>query len=252
MKKIFVISAFVFCVFFFYENLIAQEESDFSDQDTEKIIENLPKDSMIRAVAEEEPEEKKNFLIIKSEQIALPENLKNLSQEEVQLSLFNSVSRISTQKGITYISRRAGYKPKVLFEESFYIESPENPKVRLEDPVSEKVPQTLTRFVSQKDTTFGSNVYSHKITANQNEILIEIQNLTTMKYHGITCLKPEELKMYISIIDDPDKITLTSAARVYNHDRTIKILFLTVDIENSFSRRIDAVSTWFKNLLNQE
>lgn len=161
-------------------------------------------------------------------------------------ALYNILGRVSTQKGITYISRRAGYKPKELFSQSYYIRSPREAGVPLADPSAESVPASESRYVFQEDTSFGGNVYEYMFRNTSSELFLEVTNITPMKYHGITCLKEKELSMYISVYPASDGIIVNSAAIVTGHRTHVKILFLDVDLSDSFKRRTDALHEWFK------
>ncbi|MFA6856893.1 MAG: hypothetical protein WCR31_06770 [Treponema sp.] len=83
----------------------------YAYDDTTSSPQQIPENSMIRQKITAVPTHVKSFTIVKSETIAFPASWSNLSESEKQLRLFNLIGRISTQKGITYISRRAGYKP---------------------------------------------------------------------------------------------------------------------------------------------
>jgi hypothetical protein len=218
------------------------------DSGTESVPQ-IPAGSMLEERCTLPQPGEKSFLVVKSETIPCPSSWTALSQEERQLALFNTLSRISTQKGITYISRRAGYKPKILFEDSYYIDSPGKEHNRIDDPVSVELPKQAVRFVEQNDTTFGDNLYQYSITNTSSETLFEITNTTAMKYHGITCLAADELTLYMSAMQTEKGIVITAATKVRNHDKNIRIFFMNVDIGDSFNRRSESLITWYKNQL---
>lgn len=218
------------------------------DSGTES-VQQIPAGSMLEEKCTLPQPGEKSFLVVKSETIPYPSSWSALSREERQLALFNMLSRISTQKGITYISRRAGYKPKMLFEDSSYIDSLEKGYRKIADPVSQELPQQAVRFVEQKDSTFGENTYRYNITNTAAESLFEVTNKTPMKYHGITCIAADELTLYISAMQSEQGIVTTVATKVRNHDKNIRIFFIDVDIAGSLSRRADALIIWYKNQL---
>lgn len=215
--------------------------------------EDIPAGSMMQQRLAPVPAGKKGFTVIMSEIVPYPASWRTLPAGERQLRLFNILSRISTQKGITYISRRAGYKPKVLFEESRYIDMMSGgSNGTAADPVCTELPLYAERFAEQKDTTFGDNVYRHRYTNTGDETFLEVTNCTAMKYHGITCIAADELTTYMSVMQTEQGIVLTAAATVVNHDRNIRVLLMNVDIADSFSRRADALCAWYCAQLDAE
>ena len=250
MKKIY----FILCICAFVSgSLHAQQQK--KDGDT-----MIPADSMIQQAISSTKTAEKSFTVIKSEVIPYPASWTKFSEKEKQLRLFNILNRLSTQKGITYISRRAGYKPKVLFTDSYYTETvgkndteqKEKSKRKISDPVCTELPQHIERFAEQDDSTFGDNEYRHVFTNTEKETLLTVTNLTPLKYHGITCVKEGEFTVYTSVMQSKEGIVVTSATIVNNHDKIVKILFLNVNLESSFSRRMDAAFTWYRNQLSLE
>lgn len=216
-------------------------------------IKQLPADSLILEKMHNNSADEKGFNVVKTETIPYPKSWSSLTEAQKQLRLLNMLSKISTQKGITYISRRSGYKPKMLFESSSYIDSPDvNKRNILKDPVYKELPKQLVQYAEQKDSTFGDNIYKHEVTCTDKETMVQITNCSTMKYHGITCINAEELALYLSVMQSPTGIILSSGVTVHNHPKNIKILFMSVDIADSFSRRIDALGDWYKQQLSLE
>lgn len=164
------------------------------------------------------------------------------------LELYNALLRISTQKGITYISRREGMKPKVLFDESYFIDGYSKGSVMtaIADPVASAVPKSETLYAYQEDSSFGGNVYRYDITSNGSVITAHITNETAMKYHGITCLKAGELSMFVSLTPVDGGVIVNTAAIVTGHKSKVKVLVVSVDLASSFSRRTRALHDWYK------
>lgn len=197
------------------------------------------------AAAAEHSRDGKGFFVSSLRLLPYPSSWQYRTEAERQLLLFNLLQKVSTQQGITYISRRSGYKPRVLFTESYYIESPDTEKDALPDPVAETVPPTDSRYVYQDDSAFGGNTYQYTSTNTAGELFLNVTNCSPLKYHGITCLKENELSLCTSVVQTEDGVLLYSAAFVSNQKPKIKILFLTVDLESSFSRRVTSLQNWF-------
>lgn len=167
------------------------------------------------------------------------------------VALYNALISVSTQKGITYISRREGYKPKVLFTQSYCIagEWHGGKAVRTDDIVVSVVPSEQTIWAYQEDSSFGENVYRYDLSALGGVLFAHITNETPMKYHGFTCLKANELSMYVSITPCDGGVLVNTAAIITGHKSTVKVLFATVDLASSFSRRTRALHDWYKDIL---
>lgn len=203
-------------------------------------------------LSNEIPESKNGFAVSSVSFIPYPESWEKLSRKEKMLRLYNTMSRMSSQKGITYISRRAGYKPKELFRESYYIENANKKSRKLADPVAEKIPASETRFVFQEDTSFGGNVYEQKWQTSANEIFVAVTNLTAMRYHGITALKKNEQTISISASLLSDGILISSSAIVRGHKKTMTVFVVKLDLADSFTRRVSAVHEWLKAQVHVE
>ncbi|MFC2385949.1 DUF6675 family protein, partial [Treponema socranskii] len=106
------------------------------------------------------------------------------------------------------------------------------------------------RYVFQEDTSFGENTYLHTYTDAASEIFLEITNCTSMKYHGVTCLKEREMEMCVSAYPLEEGIFFSSAAIVTGQKQTVTVLFIKVDLADAFKRRTDALYSWFLNQIN--
>lgn len=197
-----------------------------------------------KAVAAEQADN--SFTITTLGYVPYPEKLKSMELEERQLALFNAMRQISTQEGLTYISWRAGNKPKTLFEESRYISDPKKRNDRLEDPVATVFPLTEESYVYQKDTSFGGNTYKHTYTNNDREIFLEVKNISSMKVMGLfTAVPSEQLKMNIATYQLDDGLLIMAMATIEDKAPTISVLGYKVDLPSAFMRRITALQTWF-------
>jgi hypothetical protein len=228
------------------DRLISGELLSADNANGNNITKFSPEGSLINKKLSSAPAGSGGFAVTSVSVIPYPPSWNKLTSEERLLALYNKLGCISTQKGILYISRRAGYKSKVLFEESHYIAGPGDTQTVLQDPAASALPASEKRWVYQKDTSFDGNIYQYTYTTEGDEIFLELTNFTPMKYHGITCLKEKELSMCISVYPAEEGIIVNSAAVITGHKTHVKILFLDVDLSDSFKRRTEALHTWYK------
>ena len=231
-------------------DLAAGKVISFGNGSGEDLTKYVPSSSAAAKKLAASPQGKQGFAVVSCALIPYPASWKNMSADEKLLSLYNALGRVSAQKGITYISRRAGYKPKTLFTRSYYIADTEHTETALADPVASEVPSSDRRYVFQEDTSFGENTYLHTYTDSASEIFLEITNCTPMKYHGVTCLKEREMEMCISAYPLEEGIFFSSSAIVTGQKQTVTVLFIKVDLADAFKRRTDALYTWFINQIN--
>lgn len=190
-----------------------------------------------------------SFTVVSLTYVPYPEYMKHMDVEERQVHIFNTMRSISTQEGITYISHRAGNKPKVLIEKSWYLEDV-NSRSGLADPVSDSVPPTAEYVVFQRDSSFGSNKYSHSYETSATEIFVNVKNLETMRVFSIF-KAVEEGKLAIAMATNQldDGLLLSAMATIEGRDPQIKILGITVDLPSAFTRRTTALGEWFVDRL---
>jgi hypothetical protein len=170
---------------------------------------------------------------------------------ERQLAVFNAIRAISTQEGIEYISWRAGNKPKLLIERSSYMEDEKNLNKLLPDPVATVFPYALQSYVYQRDTSFGGNRYLHTYTNSDEEIFVEIQNISSMKVFGIfTAVPKERLTISMGTYQLDDGILLGALATIEDRKPQVSVLGITVDLPSAFMRRIRALQGWFVDRLD--
>ena len=231
-------------------DLVGGKVISFGNGSGEDLTKYVPSSSAAAKKLAASPQGKRGFAVVSCAIIPYPASWKNMSADEKLLSLYNALGRVSAQKGITYISRRAGYKPKTLFTRSYYIADTEHTENALADPVASEVPSSDRRYVFQEDTSFGENTYLHTYTDSASEIFVEITNCTPMKYHGVTCLKEREMEMCISAYPLEEGIFFSSAAIVTGQKQTVTVLFIKVDLADAFKRRTDALYEWFLNQIN--
>lgn len=188
-----------------------------------------------------------SFTVTSSALIPYPARWLDLSPRERQLELLNTLRRISTQKGITYISYRAGNKPKELFSESYYISDPSDKKSRIDDPVADSLPEAIQSYAYQKDTSFGGNIYLHDFKISDEEIFLRITNVTPMKVFGIfKAVDAGKLALSLGAYQMEEGIYVFSMAEIADMEPQVTVLFITVDLPSAFRRRTTAIRKWFE------
>lgn len=202
------------------------------------IMHLVPIGSKIAQRAVEASGEENSFTVALVGFTAYPESWNNLSQEERMVKLLNMMTAVSKQEGAMYISRTAGNKPKVLLEKSYCISDLSKSNSRIDDPVYDSVPENLTLYAYQKDNRFGGNTFVVDYTCTDREIMMKITNHTAMKFMGITCVPEGKLSMYIDAFCTEEGIVISGLATVYDRKPTVNLVFYTVDIAESFKRRI--------------
>jgi len=191
-----------------------------------------------------------SFTVIALNFIPFPKRMEDMGEFEKQLFIFNTMRSISTQEGITYISHRAGDKPKTLIEKSWYLETPKS-RSGIDDPFSYNIPKNDTYYVYQRDSSFGSNIYQHDYETNDKEIFVKVTNLDKVKVFSIfTAVKKEQLAIAMDTYLLDDGILLTAMATIEGRKPEIKVMGITVDLPSAFNRRITALGDWFVEQLN--
>jgi len=200
------------------------------------------------AAALDKPE---SFTVVSLTFIPYPDYMYSMTEEERQVTIFNTMRSISTQEGITYISHRAGNKPKILIEKSWYLETPKS-RSSMADPVSTSVPPTAEYIVYQKDSSFGSNIYRYRYSTSLTEIFVNVVNLETMRVFGIfKAVDTEQLAIAMSTTQVDEGLLLVAMATIEGRDPEVKVLGISVDLPSSFTRRTTALGEWFVNQLKR-
>lgn len=191
----------------------------------------------------------KGFGVAVGSLVPYPKGWKTMSGEERTLALYNTLLKVSTMTGLTYISHRAGDKEKTLFDECSMLSS-DNKKDKIDDPVVTAVPSYAEYYSYQDDTSFGGNVYSMTYSVTGSEIFMDIRNNNDLKFMGISLVKKDKVNMSLDIEETEEGIYVYALASVRDKNSKVNVIFYTVDLELSFYNRIVALSKWFKNTLN--
>ena len=211
---------------------------------SDDVMSFIPAGSLISDTAEEVLSYEKGFVIAVDMLIPYPEEMKDMNNEEMLLFLYNNSLKVSTMKGIEYISHRAGDKKKTLFDDAYMLSS-SNKKDRIEDPEVDSVPEYSEHYVYMKDTSFGNNVYRIEYKAKEKEIALEMRNSSELKFMGIGIVAPGKISISMDIILTDEGILFAGIASVKDKTPKINLLVYTIDLEESIMNRVVALKNWY-------
>ena len=174
-----------------------------------------------------------------------PDSIRNLSDSEKLLAVFNLAQGISTVKGVTYLSHSSGYKEETLFSDAYFLSNPDKKNSRMDDPVSDSVPERQSSYAYLKDSRFGGNVYKIDYYCYNNEIFLEITNYKAMKYMGFKCVEKGNLHLYLDACLTDDGVIISGLAVAYNQKPEVNVLITTVDLPTAFLKRVASLKDWF-------
>ena len=204
----------------------------------------VPRGALMTESAETVFSYEKGFAVAVNVLVPYPEAFSSMSKEEQLLYLYNSGMKMSTLEGITYISRRAGNKPKVLFEEAYMLGSPDSDD-RIDDFVLDSIPDYEVRYAFLDDTSFGKNVYRVDCRTKEDGISLEMRNSDELKFMGIGIVAEGKVTMLLEITLTDEGILLSGIGAVKDKKAQMTILFYKVDLEESFMNRIIALKDWY-------
>ncbi|MCC8145138.1 MAG: hypothetical protein LIO93_01590 [Bacteroidales bacterium] len=162
--------------------------------------------------------------------------------DEEKLALLNGTLSLSKLKGIEYYSKSKG-KMRVLYEESVVIDGPESKK-EIPDPVLSLLPDSLTIFVKQKDTTFGENIYRYDYYSTPGALVFVQQNLTSMTYGLLPLVGKNKLRSVVAVVDAGEYLVVYGLSMA----KASAPSWMEKRVKESFSNRANAVMKWFRQL----
>ncbi len=153
------------------------------------------------------------------------------------------MTSLSKMKGIIYYSN-TWKKYKVLYEESYIIDSYENQN-RIADPVYKNV-DGIKIFVKQKDSSYGEYIMDMDYAQSGNEISFYMINKDPLKFLFFKALEKENMHIFLHTLDIETHII---AYLLIKADYLDTALFTGV-VEDSLTSRIDAICKWFIDSYN--
>jgi len=199
-----------------------------------------PQDSIAQKKTVESEQTAEGMSIASLGLIPYPESWMGMSEQERQLEIFNLFHRVSTLTGFDY-----GDKEKTLFTDSYSIADPEKKKSKIADPYTQALPASDRVFICQDDTIFGTNVYQNSYTVSENEVFVDITNLTAMKFLGISIVKPEDLSLCLSATQSEEGILLYTRTTLATREPMMSFLFWSFDLADESLQRMEAYQRWF-------
>lgn len=216
----------------------------------EKAITSIPKDNQsiglmpfnpsLKSYVEEEKVNLNPSLFVESLNLYKKPSSASLRwTKEEQLALLNKSASLSSLKGIEYFSKSKG-KMRVLYEESFVIDDPENDSI-INNPVYSILPDSLIVFARQKDSTFGENKYRYHYYCKPDIFIFTQENLTSMKFGFLTLIGANKLRSIIAVLDAEEYLVVY----ILSMANASPALWMERRIEQSFANRANAVMKWF-------
>ncbi|MGB4407102.1 MAG: DUF6675 family protein [Sphaerochaeta sp.] len=204
-----------------------------------------PAGSLAQEKTVEAEERAKGISVASLALVSYPVDWANQNTKERKLQLFNLLHKISTLQGFSYTE----HKKKILFSESYTIADPEDKKSKIADPVAQTLPATDTTYVCQEDSIFGKNIYQYTYQISDTEIFVDITNLTTLKFLGMSFVKPKDMSLYLSATQTKDGILLYTCTTLATLEPNVSFLFWSFNLADESMHRIGAYQDWFKKEL---
>ena len=163
-----------------------------------------------------------------------------LSAEE-ETRLYNAALALSTLAGLEYYSASRG-QMRTFYESSHLIDGPSTKRI-IPDPVFTRPPAELTIYASQKDLSFGNNIYQYDYYLIAGGLVFIQQNLTSLNYGIIPAVGKNKLHSLVAVMDAEDCLLVYIASIA----KTASLPGMKERIGDSFSNRAEAVFNWFSN-----
>jgi len=158
---------------------------------------------------------------------------------EEKARLYNELVALSTLAGLQYFSTSRGAM-WTLYETSQVIDGPSTRRP-LPDPVFVRPPAELTVYVSQKDLTFGDNIYQFNFYTSPGALIITQRNLTPLTVGFIRAVGRNNLRSTVAILDAGEYILVYAASMA----RAASVPGMRERIGSSFTTRTEAIIRWF-------
>ena len=153
--------------------------------------------------------------------------------------LFNRLTALSTLTGIQYYSASRD-SMRVFYESSRVLDGPQTKKP-LSDPVFTAPPQSLTLYASQKDLTFGDNVYRYDYRTTPDAVFFVQENLTALNAGIVPAVGRNKLRSILAVIDCGDCLLIYAVSMA----KAAALPGMGDRIGSSFGNRAEAVLKWF-------
>ena len=162
------------------------------------------------------------------------------------LLLFNLMNRVSTLTGIEYYSA-SRERMRTLFVEAYRVHEVGSTEP-LEDFHYQSVPASEKQIIFQEDKTFGRNYVETEYIYEEGRFLMQVRNLTTMRYYFLPLVRPGNFRMNLLIIPEEDQLLFYGASSV----DSASLFGIEKSKKDSFYNRIKAMHGWFDALIQEE
>jgi uncharacterized protein DUF6675 len=176
--------------------------------------------------------------------IDLPEGLS--ANPDKDLLLFNLMNRVSTLSGIEYYSA-SRERMRTLFVQAYRVDK-EGSTVPLEDLHYQTVPASGKQIIFQEDKTFGRNYVETEYIYKEGRFLMQVRNLTTMRYYFLPLVRPGNFRMNLLILPEGDQLLFYGVSSV----DSASLFGIEKSKKDSFYNRIKAMYGWFDALIQAE
>ena len=168
-----------------------------------------------------------------------------LREPATDLRIYNLLRAVSTLEGIPYYSISNG-QDLPLFTLSHAVTSSQN-RTPIVDLVVTTIPASATVYVVIEDSSFGRNLYQATYRHEPAAILLELENLTTMWYHGILPLIGRRaFHSYILVVPHQDGVLFYGVTAA----RTLDLAAVRSRAEASLRNRMSAMERWFVSAIS--
>jgi hypothetical protein len=137
---------------------------------------------------------------------------RRFDEPEGRLSLCNAFASVSTLKGITYWSHTRK-KTRVLFKDSFAIESPENP-AKMPDPVFRELPAKFSFYSSQDDVSTGKHFYLTTGVNSADHLWVKTENISSFMFLFIPIVPEKGFVNYSLVVPTENDVLFYGASLI--------------------------------------
>ena len=113
------------------------------------------------------------------------------------VTVYNILNSVSTMEGIEYYSASRG-RMRTFYHKS-HVVADEEDDTRVDDPVFTQIPAQSELFAFQRDSSFGNNLQHFRYTSETDQILVQMENLTTMVYKIVPLVTPGKLQTFLLV-----------------------------------------------------
>lgn len=198
----------------------------------------IPESPLSRGIEETIRDSGNNWIVESLYKMELPPNISN---DDLPLNIYNSLSAISTLKGILYYSgAHEGMWP--LIEEAWITTENRSSDI-VEDPFFQELPDSPRNVIFyQNDIKFGGNYYTADYYHGENSIRLSITNISTLRYKAIPVMRPECLNNEILILWDDENLWFYGLA-AFSMKNRLNLISERL-MQNAFDYRLSALQGW--------